>query len=149
MMKILPIIWQRLVIQNGETCERCGNTYMEMLRAVETLRAQLLPLGIEPVLRTKIIAEQDFKAHPQESNRIWIADKPLEEWLNADVGQSQCCAACGDANCRTLELDTTVYESIPQELIIQAALKAVAFIDSNKYPPVPNAVDVAPRLKGE
>ena len=137
-MKILPIIWQRLVTQNGETCERCGNTYMEMLRAVETLRAQLSPLGIEPVLRTKIIAEQDFKAHPQESNRIWIADKPLEEWLDADVGQSQCCAACGDANCRTLELDTTVYESIPQELIIQATLKAAAFIDANKCLTTPN-----------
>ena len=112
---------------------------MEMLRAVETLREQLSPLGIEPVLRTKIISEQEFKTHPQESNRIWIADKPLEEWLDANVGQSQCCAACGDANCRTLELDTTVYESIPQELIIQAALKAAAFIDSNKSQTSPNA----------
>ena len=139
MMKILPIIWQRLVTPKGETCERCGNTYMEMLRAVETLREQLSPLGIEPVLRTKIISEQEFKTHPQESNRIWIADKPLEEWLDANVGQSQCCAACGDANCRTLELDTTVYESIPQELIIQAALKATAFIDSNKHQTTPNA----------
>ena len=138
-MKILPIIWQRLDTPKGETCERCGNTYMEMLRAVETLREQLSPLGIEPVLRTKIISEQEFKTHPQESNRIWIADKPLEEWLDANVGQSQCCAACGDANCRTLELDTTVYESIPQELIIQAALKATAFIDSNKHQTTPNA----------
>ncbi len=124
MKKILPIVWQRLVTADGETCERCGSTYMEMLRAVEKLREQLAPLGIEPVLRTKTLTEHEFKAQPQESNRIWIGDKPLEEWLDAKTGQSQCCAACGDENCRTLEVENTVYESIPEELIIQAGLKA-------------------------
>ncbi len=124
MKKILPIVWQRLVTADGETCERCGNTYMEMLRAVEKLREQLAPLGIEPVLRTQSLTEHEFKVQPQESNRIWIGDKPLEEWLDASVGQSPCCAACGDENCRTLEVDNTVYESIPEALIIQAGLKA-------------------------
>ena len=124
MKKILPIVWQRLVTADGETCERCGNTYMEMLRAVEKLREQLAPLGIEPVLRTQSLTEHEFKAQPQESNRIWIGNKPLEEWLDASVGQSPCCAACGDENCRTLEVDNTVYESIPEALIIQAGLKA-------------------------
>lgn len=123
-MKILPIVWQRLVTEDGETCDRCGHTYLEMLRAVEQLQEQLSPLGIEPVLRTKNISEQEFKAHPWESNRIWIGDKSLEEWLGAETGASQCCAACGDANCRTLELDSIVYETIPQELILAAGLKA-------------------------
>lgn len=124
MKKILPIVWQRLVTADGETCERCGNTYMEMLRAVEKLREQLAPLGVEPILRTKTLTEQEFRTQPQESNRIWIDDKPLEEWLDAKTGQSPCCSACGDADCRTLEVDNTIYESIPEELIIQAGLKA-------------------------
>jgi len=123
-MKILPITWQRLVTADGETCERCGNTYMEMLRAVEKLKEQLSPLGIEPVFRTKTLSIREFRAHPQESNRIWIGDKPLEEWLDAKTGQSQCCAACEDENCRTLEIGNIVYETISQELIIQAGLKA-------------------------
>lgn len=123
-MKILPIVWQRLVTSNGETCERCGNTYMEMLRAVEALREQLSPLGIEPVLRTKTISEEEFKAHPQESNRIWLGNKTLEEWLGAETGSSQCCAACGDENCRTVKFDSTVYETVPQALIVAAGLKA-------------------------
>ena len=29
-----------------------------------------------------------------------------------------------DENCRTLEIDNIVYETIPQELIIQAGLRA-------------------------
>ena len=98
-MKILPIIWQRLVTNNGETCNRCGNTYLEILRAVEQLREVLAPLGIEPVLRTKTISEQEFKAQPLESNKILIGGKPLEEWLDAKNGSSPCCDACGDEDC--------------------------------------------------
>nr|WP_321238050.1 DUF2703 domain-containing protein [uncultured Tolumonas sp.] len=127
-MKVLPIVWQRLVTADGETCERCGNTYLEMVHAVEILKQELHPLGIEPVLRTKTMSENEFKAHPEESNRIWIGNKTLEEWLDAKAGESQCCAACGDANCRTLQLDAVEYEVVPQQLILKAALKAAAML---------------------
>ena len=123
-MKILPIIWQRLVTNNGETCNRCGNTYLEILRAVEQLREVLAPLGIEPVLRTKTISEQEFKAQPLESNKILIGGKPLEEWLDAKNGSSPCCDACGDEDCRTLTLGADVFEAIPADLIIDAGVKA-------------------------
>jgi hypothetical protein len=43
-----------------------------MLRAIELLREELIPLGIEPVLRTKTISEQEFKAQPLESNKILL-----------------------------------------------------------------------------
>ena len=123
-MKILPIVWQRLVTNNGETCTRCGNTYLEMLRAVEQLREVLTPLGIEPVLRTKTISEEEFKAQPLESNKILIGGKPLEEWLDAKNGSSPCCDACGDENCRTLALGADVFEAIPADLIVEAGVKA-------------------------
>ena len=51
-MKTLPIVWQRLVT-NGETCPRCAGTGDEVERAYQQLRAQLLPLGIEPTLETR------------------------------------------------------------------------------------------------
>ncbi|WP_024870836.1 DUF2703 domain-containing protein [Tolumonas lignilytica] len=123
-MKTLLIRWERLVTPDGETCERCSNTYIEICHAIAQLKTQLNPLGIQPILQTKTISEREFKTNPQGSNLIWINDKPLDEWLEATVGQSQCCAACGDANCRTLQIDTIVYESIPQALIIKAGLKA-------------------------
>jgi len=123
-MKILPIVWQRLVTKDGKTCERCGNTHLEILRAVEVLSEKLIPQGIHPVLRTKIISEQEFKEHPLESNKILICGRLLEEWLDAQTGASSCCDACGDEACRTLTLGDDVFEAIPAELIIEAGVKA-------------------------
>ncbi len=127
-MKLLLIVWQRLVTADGETCERCGNTYLEMLRAIERLRTQLLPQRIEPVLRTEIITERQFETNLLVSNQILIAGKPIEKWLGADVGSSPCCAACDDDHCRTLVVGDTVYETIPEELIYAAGLKAAEFL---------------------
>jgi hypothetical protein len=123
-MKSLSILWQRLVNTDGKTCDRCNATYQEMQQAVDKLRDVLLPLGIEPILEIREIDEQSFKARPSESNRIWIAGKPLEEWLSARVGSSPCCSVCGESPCRTVEVDGTMFEAIPESLLIKAALVA-------------------------
>ena len=91
-MRSLPIIWQRLVTLEGKTCDRCGATYQEMQRAVSKLKESLRPLGIEPTLETREIDEESFKTNPSASNRISIADRPLEGWLGARIGGSQCCS---------------------------------------------------------
>lgn len=123
-MKSLSILWQRLVNSDGKTCDRCNATYQEMQRAVDKLREALHPLGIEPALEIREIDEQSFKANPSESNRIWIAGKPLEEWLSARVGNSPCCSVCGESPCRTVEVEGTMFETIPEDLLIKAALVA-------------------------
>jgi hypothetical protein len=125
-MKSLPIIWQRLVTAEGKTCDRCDATYQEMQRAVSKLKESLRPLGIAPTLETRVIDEESFKANPSASNRMSIADRPLEEWLGARIGGSQCCSVCGDSECRTVEIGGTVFEAIPEELILKAALVAAA-----------------------
>jgi hypothetical protein len=71
------MLWKRLVKEGG-TCPRCGSTQENVAGAVEKLEAALRPLGIEPVLETLAIDESTFQANPSESNRIWIAGKPLE-----------------------------------------------------------------------
>jgi hypothetical protein len=119
----MPIVWKRLV-KSGETCTRCGETYRELEGAVAKLEAALRPLGIEPLLETQELDEDAFKANPSESNRVWIAGKPVEEWLRADVGMSRCCAVCGDSDCRTLEIGGRIFETIPEELFIKAGLAA-------------------------
>jgi len=122
-MKQMSIVWKRLV-KGGETCTLCGNTGHELEAAVTKLAASLRPLGIEPVLETQEIDEDAFKANPSESNRVWIAGKPIEEWLGANVGMSRCCSVCGESDCRTLEVGGRTYETIPEEQFIKAGLIA-------------------------
>ena len=122
-MKHMSIVWKRLV-KGGETCTRCGNTGHELEAAVTKLAASLQPFGIEPVLETQEIDEDTFKANTSESNRVWIAGKPIEEWLVANVGMSRCCSVCGESDCRTLEVGGRTYETIPEEQFIKAGLMA-------------------------
>lgn len=124
----LPIIWQRLVSSDGKTCDRCDATHQAIQRAFNTLKETLRPLGIEPILETRVIEERSFKADPSESNRIWIAGRPMEKWLGAKVGSSRCCSVCGDAECRTVEVVGTTFEAIPEKLFLKAALIASAHV---------------------
>jgi len=123
-MKSLPIIWQRLVSSDGKTCDRCNATYREMQRAVGKLKEALRPLGIEPTVEIREIDEKSFRTNPSESNRIWIAGRPMEEWLGARVGSSRCCSVCGESACRTVEVGAATFEAIPEILFLKAALVA-------------------------
>jgi hypothetical protein len=125
-MKMLHVRWQRLVDQSGQTCNRCGATGAGVENAVEALGRALRELGIEVVLKTEILDPATFAKDPLESNRIWMGGLPIEWWLSATSGKSQCCSACGDAECRTLAVDGRTYEAIPAELIIKAGLLAAA-----------------------
>ena len=126
MLKPLLIVWQRLVSSDGQTCDRCGATGQALQRAVAKLKQVLPPLGLKPVLKTKEISEELFKTDPSVSNRVWIAGRALEEWLSADVGASRCCTVCGESECRTVKVGGVVFEAIPEELILRAALVAAA-----------------------
>jgi anti-sigma factor RsiW len=125
-MKNLSITWQRLVDESGSTCPRCAGTEQEMQRAVERLRTALEPLGVQPVLETREIAPATFMQQPDQSNRIWIGGRPLEDWLGARTGSSRCCDACGDEECRTLEINGASHEVIPEALVVRAGLIAVS-----------------------
>jgi len=138
-MTLLPIIWQRLVSPDGQTCDRCKATHREIQRAVSKLTEALRPFDIEPTFESREISEASFKANPCESNRVWIAGKPIEEWLGARVGSSHCCAVCGESECRTVEVSGTVFEVIPEKLLLKAALVAAAQL----LDPTPEAVACA------
>ena len=115
----LKIEWQRLIIED-ETCPRCGGTEQELEKAVKELES--LKINVE--LSKRQISKEEFDKNPQESNRIIIDGKSLEELLSAKTGSSCCCDACGDADCRTVEYNDKVYETVPAELIVEAALRA-------------------------
>lgn len=132
-MKTLKIKWQRLV-HGGETCPRCEATGAEVHQAVDTLTSRLSPFGVTVVLETAELDMAAFQADPDQSNRIWIGERPLEQWLEGRVGHSTCCGVCGDEPCRTLELEGQTYEAIPAALIVQAGIQAAALLVS---PPGP------------
>jgi anti-sigma factor RsiW len=123
-MQRLTIRWQRLVNAADETCPRCASTGEEVDNAVAHLRRSLAPAGIDVVLTTQRLDEATFAQAPLESNRIWIAERALEEWLGARAASSPCCDACGDSECRTVCAGGQTYEAIPASLIIRAGLLA-------------------------
>ena len=127
-MKQLAIVWQRLVDETGQTCERCGTTYEEIQKALEPLKKALEPFAIDVTFEQREMDQTAFANDPSQSNRVWVGGKPLEEWLGAQVGQSPCCDICGDAECRTIEVDAKIYESIPTDLIIKAGLMAASHL---------------------
>jgi len=125
-VKVLQIRWQRLVDEQGQTCDRCGTTETAVEEAVQKLKRSLKELGIDVVLEKKTLNPSTFLKDPLESNRIWVAGEPVEKWLSATSGQSKCCSTCGDSDCRTVTVDGKTYEAIPADLIIKAGLLAGA-----------------------
>jgi len=125
-MQTLVIVWQRLLSLQGQTCDRCAATELALQQAIETLQQVLAPLQMQVVLHRQALTLDQFNQDPQASNRIWIADQPLEAWLGASTGSSPCCSVCGDAACRTLECGNQSYDAIPPQLIIKAGLLAAA-----------------------
>ncbi|MHC4606744.1 MAG: DUF2703 domain-containing protein [Planctomycetota bacterium] len=128
--RTLTIRWQRLVDEEGRTCGRCGSTEKEVRQGVRTLRQSLAVVGIEVLLEEKSVDTATFAKDTSQSNRIWVGDRPLEEWLGAEVGMSPCEGCCpvtgGSVDCRTLRLDGREYEIIPAALIIRAGFLAAA-----------------------
>ena len=126
----LTIEWQRLVDERGQTCQRCGSTEKEVEKAFHSLEQSLAPLGIKVTLEKKALDPATCAEDVSQSNRIWVGKRPLEEWLDAQVGQSHCgfcCAGLGDnVECRTIEVEGQAYETIPAELIIKAGLLAAS-----------------------
>ncbi len=126
----LRIQWQRLVDGKGQTCERCGSTQEELGKALQSLQASLGSLGIDVALEERALSPEECAEDVLESNRIWVADRALEEWLGGDVGTSLCgfcCSELGDAvECRTVSVEGKTYEVIPAQLIVKAGLLAAS-----------------------
>ena len=126
--KFLHITWQRLVDDFSATCPRCNETEQNLDTAGDILHPVLVRKGIHIFVQKKCILPMAFNQNPLDSNRIFIEEKPLESWLNAETGKSPCCDACGDNDCRTLIYEGRIYEDIPVKLIVSGILEALKAI---------------------
>jgi DNA repair exonuclease SbcCD ATPase subunit len=125
-MKTLVVEWQRLLDEQKQTCPRCGTTEHEVEKAVKELNQMLNQPGVVVSLVKKAVDLERFKKNVLQSNKILIAGKTLEKWLEAKTGQSKCCETCGDAECRTVEYADETTEAIPSELIVRVGLIAAS-----------------------
>ncbi|MCX7909929.1 MAG: DUF2703 domain-containing protein [Ignavibacteria bacterium] len=125
--KKLIIEWKRLV-NDGKTCFRCGNTEVELDKGIEIVRNCAKNLNIEVEVVKSEISLEEFRKNPLISNQIMINGKLLEEWLNASTGSSLCCDVCESNECRTIQIDGKIYETITRELIIKGSLIAMTHI---------------------
>ena len=124
-MITLTIAWQRL-LDDGQTCPRCGSTETEVEKAVALLTQSLTPLGVAVVLEKSALSSEQFAQAPLQSNAIRINGKQLEEWVGGETRQSPCCEVCGSNDCRTMAVGNEVYEVIPAQLIVKAGMLAAA-----------------------
>lgn len=134
-MKTLKVRWQRIVT-DGKTCPRCESTGHELEKAIFALKKSLAPLGIQVILKKDKLSIARFKKDPLQSNQIWINNRLLEDWINANTGSSPCCDVCGPSECRTIKSKGKSYETIPAHLIIQAGLIAASKLVISKINPL-------------
>jgi hypothetical protein len=133
-MKNLHIEWQRLLDDREQTCQRCGFTEQEVEKANRELEKSLKPFGISVQLVKKTLDHGRFKEDPLQSNKILINGRMLEEWLDAQTGQSPCCGPCGEVECRTIEFNEQTYETITADLIVNAGVRAALQMFGVKLP---------------
>ncbi|MEN2975220.1 MAG: DUF2703 domain-containing protein [Candidatus Caldarchaeales archaeon] len=120
---MLKIRWQRLV-ENQQTCQRCESTGVEVDKAASILQDILRPFGLKVVLEKVELSIEDFHKNPLDSNKIWINEQLVEDWLRGNVGRSPCCTVCSPYECRTIELNGKVYETVTSDLIVKAGMLA-------------------------
>ena len=80
-MRTMIIEWQRLVDNNGRTCDRCSCTGDATDIAFDKLKRCLYEAGIRVVLEKRAIDQAAFSENPIQSNKISIDGRTIEECL--------------------------------------------------------------------
>ncbi len=121
-MQTLEIEWRHLDVQ-GSTCERCADTGSEARDAVAELAKECAPQGWNITFRETLLTEKEIA----DSNLVLFNGVPIEQVLrNATASESHCASCCdltgkADTACRTVEHGGRSFETIPADLIRQAA----------------------------
>ena len=135
-MKTLIINWKHLDVE-GETCDRCNETGLNLISEVEKLNEELNARGFKIVLKETKLEGEDI----HRSNEILLDGVPIEEILSIEVSDNYC-ESCStllneDTYCRTVLYKGREYEDIPSEAIHHAVYKALGIqtdsIENNAF----------------
>jgi len=129
--RTLALEWQRMIDEDGNVC--CGSEATRM--AVETARAKLAQAleasGIEVVLTKTDFTPEECVDCPERANRVLVAGRGVDFWLQAETGSSPCEGFCKQTlgekgSCQNLMYEGQTYDVIPADLIVKAGLAAAA-----------------------
>ena len=128
-MKILNIEWRHFE-KEGETCLRCADTGASLRNVVVNLTDLVTAMGLEVTVTETMLSAEELA----QSNMILFNGVPLEDLLPKTVPVETSCASCScltgkEVNCRAIEYESRTLESIPEDLIRAAALKAIEITD--------------------
>ncbi|NJD39526.1 MAG: DUF2703 domain-containing protein [Geobacter sp.] len=97
----------------GATCDRCGNTGVNLKQMI----AEYAGHGVVIELQETLLTEEQIS----KSNLVLINGVPLEELLSATTGESDCpscsCLTGSATSCRTVQCDGETFEELTPELI--------------------------------
>ncbi len=124
-MKQLEIEWRHLE-KDGRTCDRCGDTGLELRSAVSALKHSLNEAGWEIVFKETFLTEEQIP----DSNMILLNGIPIEEILPQAKKSESCCVSCKDLLgtsilCRAIEREGIIYETIPSAMIREAVKRYI------------------------
>ncbi len=122
-MKNITIDWF-CYEKNGRSCGRCGDSHQAIVQAVEKLSGSLRERGVTVDLRAHKLDD----SHVEQSNRVSINGKDIMTILREREGIFSYCRSCTELSgqpteCRTFIYRNRAYESVPEEMIIEAILK--------------------------
>lgn len=119
-MKDLIIEWKHLD-KEGNTCKRCSDTEVSLLKAIKELKEKYKTKGIRISYKETKLDESEI----QKSNSVLLNGIPIEDLLDntksVDTPCNSCCELIGSSvSCRALDCQGQITEDIPVDLIKSA-----------------------------
>jgi hypothetical protein len=108
----------------GRSCGRCEDSYRTIEKAVEKISDTLRERDICIDLRELTLDDSRM----EQSNSVFINGKDVTMILNEREGIFSYCRSCTESSgrpteCRTFIYRSRAYESIPEEMVIEALLR--------------------------
>jgi hypothetical protein len=122
-MKTITIEWFCYERQ-GKACGRCEESYRTIRHAIGKVSSQLKERGVSVDLREHRLDE----ATMEQSNSVSINGKDIMILLQERDDIFSYCRSCTEltgtpTECRTFIYRSKAYESIPEEMVIEALLR--------------------------
>ncbi len=121
----IVIEWKHIGKDVENTCVRCGETGLAVLKAVADIRPGLESEGIKVRIVETVIPDDEIN----ESNCILFNGVPIEDLIEEMSVKLTPCTSCAcitgqdEVECRAVEVGGTLHEAIPVELILRVIRK--------------------------
>ncbi len=129
----LKPLYLDLLVLDLSTCARCVPADRALKRAVAFLEPVAIALGIQLILRTRVIRTRE------EALRLALRSSPTIRIHGRDIAQDireSACESCGEiaggaaVQCREWHYKGNVYTSPPLPLLLEALMDAMLHIDT-------------------